>query len=74
MKAEITMMLGGRFISRHPQGVTVYHDSRHRVIKSRVEGGTMELVLERQDDGSFREQLLSFVNADGERTLIEEKL
>jgi hypothetical protein len=34
----------------------------------------MELVLERQDDGSFREQLLSFVNADGERTLIEEKL
>jgi hypothetical protein len=56
---EIKMLAGGRFISRHLGG-TVYFDARHRVIKTRLTGGTWaELVQERLGDGSYRDQFLS---------------
>jgi hypothetical protein len=53
------MLEGGRFISQH-LGATVYHDARHRVIKTELEGGQWgELVQERLENGSYRDQFLS---------------
>jgi hypothetical protein len=37
---NIMQVPGGRFISGHI-GATVYHDSRHRLIKSKLEGGVI---------------------------------
>jgi len=68
---RIEMMKGGRFISHH-DGAKVYYDSRHKVIKARVEGGGFfELLRERQADGSYRDQMLSTVNPSGELFIIE---
>ena len=70
MKPKITMLDGGRFLSRH-DGAIVYYDSRHQILKVRMEGGyTFELVRERLKDGSYRDQLLSTRNKEGETSLI----
>ena len=37
----VEMRNNGRFISHHGNGVDVYYDSRHRIIKSRVAGGLL---------------------------------
>jgi len=61
---KITILSQGRFTSRHPNGVTVYYDSRHRVIKTRLEGDVVStLVQERLEDGSYRTQLLTVGHA-----------
>jgi hypothetical protein len=53
------MLNGGRFVSEHLGGL-VYYDARHRVFKVRLEGGkTAELVQERLEDGSYRDQFLT---------------
>ena len=53
---RIEMLKGGRFISHHADA-EVYYDSRHKVIKSRMEGGGFfELIKEMQADGSYRSQ------------------
>jgi hypothetical protein len=50
----------------------VYHDSQHKVIKVRLrEGGFMELVQTRQEDGSFKPQMLSYVTPENEHILID---
>ena len=65
----ITMLNGGRFISRH-NGATVYYDSRHKILKVPVEGDVvLELVLERQSGGSYRNQLLTTRKPDGNTTV-----
>src|SRR6516164_8719018 len=66
----ITMLNGGRFISGH-EGATVYYDSRHKVLKIPVEGDVvLELVVERQSDGSYRNQLLTTRKPDGNTTVL----
>ncbi len=55
---KIEKLNGGRFISWHAGNVTVYYDSRHKVIRTPVSGGFVELVLERQSDGSYFRQML----------------
>jgi hypothetical protein len=68
---RIQMMNGGRFISHH-EAAELYYDSRHKVIKARMEGGGFfELVKEIQADGSYRDQMLSTVGPSGERLIIE---
>jgi hypothetical protein len=70
MKPKITMLNGGRFLSRH-DGAIVYYDSRHQILKVRMEGGyTFELVRERVEDGSYRDQLLSTRSNEGETSVI----
>lgn len=68
---RIEMMQGGRFISHH-HGAELYYDSRHKVIKTRMEGGGFcELVKEMQADGSYWDEILSTVSPSGVRSLIE---
>ena len=56
---KITMLEGGRFVSEHLGGL-VYYDARHRVLKTRLEDGKIaELVQERLEDGSYRDQFLT---------------
>jgi hypothetical protein len=56
---QIRVLYGGRFISHHDEQVTLFFDARHRVMKTRLEGGIMcELVQERREDGSYRDQLM----------------
>ena len=70
MKPKITTLDRGRFLSRH-DGAIVYYDSRHQVLKVRMEGGyTFELVRERLQDGSYRDQLLSSRSNEGETSVI----
>jgi hypothetical protein len=70
MKPKITTLDRGRFLSRH-DGAIVYYDSRHQVLKVRMEGGyTFELVRERLQDGSYRDQLLSTRSNEGETSVI----
>jgi len=70
MKPKITMLNGGRFLSRHG-GAIVYYDSRHQILKVGMEGGyTFELVRERMKDGSYRDQLLSTRSNEGETSVI----
>ena len=54
MKANrIQIVNGGRFFSHHDHGIA-YFDSRHRVTKSKLEGGMMgELVEELQPEDIF---------------------
>jgi hypothetical protein len=67
----ITMLSGGRFIASHI-GCTVYYDSRHKVIKTRLSGGGFaELVKERQNDGTWSDQMFVICNANGERHVTE---
>ena len=68
---RIGMMNGGRFISHH-NGAGLYHDSRHKIIKTRMEsGGFFELLKEKQAEGSYRDQMLVTVSPSGERFIIE---
>jgi len=56
---KITMLKNGRFISEHLGGL-VYYDARHRVIKTRLEDGKIaELVQERLENNSYRDQFLT---------------
>jgi len=70
---RIEILSGGRFVSHHASGVDVYHDSRHRIIRSRVEGGCLaELVLARDDEGGHcRAQMLLTCDRDGNCTITE---
>ena len=70
---RIEIISGGRFISHHASGVDVYYDSRHRIIRSRVEGGCLvELVLARDDECEhYREQMLLTCDRDGSRTITD---
>jgi hypothetical protein len=54
---NIKQLSAGRFISAHI-GATVYHDSRHRLIKTKLEGGVIgELMQEIRSNGfEFRDQ------------------
>ena len=55
----LTFLPNNRLLIEHPDGVKVYYDARHQVIKIPSGGGGFkELVLERGSDGSFRPQLL----------------
>jgi hypothetical protein len=68
---RIQLMNGGRFISHH-DAAELYYDSRHKVIKTRMEGGGFfELVKEMQADGSYRDEMLSTVSPSGERLIVE---
>ena len=50
---RIEMVSGGRFFSHHDDAI-VYFDSRHRVTKTKLEGGLMgELVEELQPEDIF---------------------
>lgn len=70
---KIIMKDRGRFFSQHAGGL-VYHDSRHRIYKVRVEGGfIIELVQELQPDGSFQCQLLTTRGPSGEMSIIDYK-
>jgi len=65
----IAMPNGGRFISGH-EGATVYYDLRHKVLKVPVEGDVvLALLVERQSDGSYRNQLLTTRKPDGTTTV-----
>jgi hypothetical protein len=60
----------GRFFSQHA-GALVYHDSRHKVYKVRMEGGYIfEMVEELQPDKSFRAQLLTTHTPEGRVSVI----
>ena len=76
---RIEMLSGGRFVSHHDHAM-VYFDSRHRVIKTELEGGMLaELVEELQPEGiftssdwpkrSYRPQLLTVNGGDGVRVI-----
>jgi hypothetical protein len=68
----IKMMSGGRFVSHHGTACDVYFDSRHKIIKSRMEDGAYgELVLAMNSEGKFHAQLLSVCDPDGTRTVLE---
>jgi hypothetical protein len=68
---RIETLKGGRFISHHDHA-EVYYDFRHKVIKTRMEGGGFfALIKEMQADGSYRNQMLSAVSASAERLIIE---
>jgi hypothetical protein len=55
----LTFLPNNRLRIEYPDGVKVYYDARHQVIKiPSGDGGFKELVLERGSDGSFRPQLL----------------
>jgi len=56
---NIKQLSGGRSISTHI-GATVYHDSRHRLIKTKLEGGVIgELMQELRSNGfGFRDQYI----------------
>jgi len=70
---KIIMKDRGRFFS-HRAGGLVYHDSRHRIYKVRVEGGFIfELVQQLQPDGTFRSQLLTTRGPSGETSTIDYK-
>jgi hypothetical protein len=62
----LTFLPNNRLFIEYGDGVKVYYDARHQVIKipSR-DGGFKELVLERKSDGSFRPQLLVTRSAKG---------
>jgi hypothetical protein len=79
MRAKLTnrieMVSGGRFFSHHDQAI-VYFDSRHRVTKTKLDGGLIgELVEELQPQGiftssdwpkrSYRHQLETVNRGDG---------
>jgi hypothetical protein len=68
----VEMRNNGRFISHHGNGVDVYYDSRHRIIKSRVAGGCLAtLVMEQTPEGGWRAQMLETCDRDGRHTVIE---
>ena len=55
----LTFLPNNRLRIEYPDGVKVYYDARHQVIKTPSgDGGFKELVLERRTYGSFRPQLL----------------
>jgi hypothetical protein len=59
----------GGFVS-YQEASELYYDSRHKVIKTRMEGGGFfELVKEMQADGGYRDQMLSTVSPSGERLI-----
>lgn len=66
----ITKLQGSRFLSRHDSGALVYHDGRHKVIKVKVEGGTMELILALRDE-KFYPQMISFITPSGNHIIID---
>jgi len=75
MKNEITITRRGILISKHASGVICAYDSRHRILKVRLQGGVIaELVQERADDGTicgeYRNQLLT-INNGSDSSLIE---
>jgi hypothetical protein len=75
MKNEITITRRGMVISKHPSGVICGYDSRHRILKVRLQGGVIaELVQERTGSdtisGEYRNQLLT-VNNGSEASIIE---
>jgi hypothetical protein len=58
-QSKIIMLDRGRFFSQHAGGL-VYHDSRHRIYRVRMEGGFIfELVQELRSDGTFQSQFLT---------------
>lgn len=69
-----TIELGnnGRFISHHGSGVDIYYDSRHRIIRSRVEGGCLAtLVMDQDTEGHWKAQMLEVCDKEGNRTITE---
>ena len=54
----IDRLPNGRFVSHHDGGATVYYDSRHKIVQSKLEGGFVgELVMERTENG-YRNQMV----------------
>ena len=75
MKNQITITSRAIVISKHPSGVMCAYDSRHRILKVRLEGGAIaELVQERTGSnticGNYRNQLLTVTNGS-EASVIE---
>jgi hypothetical protein len=63
----VTFLSRNRLLVEYADGVKVYYDARHQVIKIPAEdGGFKELVLERGSDGSFRPQLLVTRSSKGQ--------
>lgn len=67
MKNEITITKRAIVISKHANGVICAYDSRHRILKVRLQGGVVaELVQERTANdticGEYRNQLLTVIN------------
>ena len=67
IKTEITITKRGIVISKHESGVICAYDSRHRILKVRLEGGVIaELLQERTGSdtihANFRNQLLTTKN------------
>jgi hypothetical protein len=75
MRNEITITRRAIVISKHASGVICAYDSRHRILKVRLQGGVIgELVQERTGSetirGEYRNQLLT-VNNGSEASIIE---
>ena len=75
MKNEITITKRAVVISQHASGVICAYDSRHRILKVRLQGGALaELVQERTANGTicgeYRNQLLTVINGS-EASVIE---
>jgi hypothetical protein len=75
MKNEITITRRAMVISKHASGVICAYDSRHRILKVRLQGGVIaELVQERTGSdtirGEYRNQLLT-VNNGSDASVIE---
>ena len=75
MRNEITITRRAMVINKHAGRVICAYDSRHRILKVRLQGGVIaELVQERADDGTicgeYRNQLLT-INNGSDSSLIE---
>jgi len=68
----IEMRNDGRFISHHGNGVDVYFESRHKIIKSHMEGGSWATLVMGQDtEGHRRAQMLTPTDRDHNTAVYE---
>ena len=75
MRNEITITRRAMVINKHASRVICAYDSRHRILKVRLQGGVIaELVQERIDNeticGKYRNQLLT-INNGSDSSVIE---
>ena len=71
-RKAIEMRKHGRFISHHLSGIDVYYDSRHKIIKSRVAGGCLAiLVMDQDTEGHWRAQMLEVCDRNGNSSITE---
>jgi hypothetical protein len=67
----IAMLPRGTLV-RHEDGRSVYYDSRHKVIRMPMMGGHIhELVMERQQGGAYRPQMLTIKSPSGNVSVVE---